>query len=101
MFFFRRLGSRASPVFHRLWWISFGVVMACGVLSLCLGVSTFKCLFNGIVYTLENCESASEQNNYFTYFRVTVALDITTDAISECLVHGQQTGVIFRRRRRY
>lgn len=74
MFFFRRLGSRGMPRFNIIWWISFAVVMACGVVSLCLGVPTFRCLFNGIVYTLEHCETASDQTIYFTYFRVTVAL---------------------------
>ncbi|KAF3771388.1 hypothetical protein M406DRAFT_220852, partial [Cryphonectria parasitica EP155] len=81
MFFFRRLGSRGSKLFFTLWWIAFGIVMACGVVSLCMGIQTFRCLFNGIVYTLENCESDADQNVYFTYFKVTVALDIITDAI--------------------
>ncbi|CAN8098346.1 unnamed protein product [Discula destructiva] len=81
MFFFRRLGSRGSRGFFVVWWVSFAVVMACGVVSVCMGVPTFRCLFNGIAYTLANCESASDQDVYFTYFRVTVALDIVTDAL--------------------
>lgn len=74
MFFFRRLGSRAMPRFQLVWWIAFAVVIACGIVSVCLGVPTFRCLFNGITYTLQHCESSSEQEVYFTYFRVTVAL---------------------------
>ncbi|KAJ4423882.1 hypothetical protein N0V82_001466 [Gnomoniopsis sp. IMI 355080] len=81
MFFFRRLGSRAMPRFYTVWWAAFAVVMACGIVSVCMGVPTFRCLFNGIAYTLQNCESAADQEVYFTYFRVTVALDIITDAL--------------------
>ncbi|PSR75188.1 hypothetical protein BD289DRAFT_448016 [Coniella lustricola] len=81
MLFFRRLGHRTSNLFMPLWWAAFAVVMACGVVSLCMGVTTFRCLFNGLSYTLTQCETSAEQNRYFTYFRVTVALDIITDAI--------------------
>lgn len=65
--------------------IVFVIVTSCGVISVAIGVTTFKCLFNGIIYTLQTCETAAYENAFFTYFRVSVALDIFTDALSKLL----------------
>lgn len=58
-------------------------MISCGVISLAIGVTTFKCLFNGIVYTFSTCETPAYENAFYTYFRVSVALDIFTDALSK------------------
>lgn len=63
--------------------IVFVVVIACGIISVCIGVTTFKCLFSGIEYTLETCETEPYENAFYLYFRVSVALDIITDALSK------------------
>lgn len=83
LLFFYRLGSPSLRVFCILWWVVFGVVMACGVASVTMGVPTFKCLFDGIKYTLQTCETKEYENKFFTYFRASVALDVITDALSE------------------
>lgn len=59
------------------------IVIACGIISVCIGVTTFKCLFSGIEYTLYTCETPSYENAFYLYFRVSVALDIITDALSK------------------
>lgn len=64
--------------------VVFVVVIACGIISVCIGVTTFKCLFSGIEYTLETCETEPYENAFYLYFRVSVALDIITDALSKC-----------------
>lgn len=81
--FFYRLGSPSIRVFCVLWWVVFSVVMICGVASVTMGVPTFKCLFDGIFYTLGTCETKEYENKFFTYFRASVALDVITDALSE------------------
>ncbi|ROW08733.1 hypothetical protein VPNG_06459 [Cytospora leucostoma] len=81
MLFFYRLGNRTTRVFRIMWWVAFGIVLACGVASATMGVSTFKCLFGGIFYTFTTCETAAYEKSFFTYFRASVALDIFTDAL--------------------
>lgn len=83
LLFFYRLGHRVEKVFWILWWIVFFVVLACGIASITMGVPTFKCLFGNISYTLTTCQTHGYENTFFTYFRVSVALDIFTDALSE------------------
>lgn len=83
MLFFYRLGNRTTRMFRVVWWVVFGIVLACGVASVTMGVSTFKCLFGGILYTFTTCETRAYENSFFTYFRASVALDIFTDALSE------------------
>lgn len=58
-------------------------MLSCGIISITIGITTFKCLFDGILYTFTTCETAAYENIYFTYFRVSVALDIFTDALSK------------------
>lgn len=59
------------------------VVVSCGIISVCIGVTTFKCLFSGIDYTFFTCETTPYENAFYLYFRVSVALDIITDAMSK------------------
>lgn len=58
-------------------------MVSCGIISVCIGKTTFKCLFSGIEYTLFTCETEAYENAFYLYFRVSVALDIITDALSE------------------
>lgn len=81
LLFFYRLGHRVEKIFWILWWIVFVVVLACGIASITMGVPTFKCLFGNIEYTLTTCQTHGYENTFFTYFRVSVALDIFTDAL--------------------
>lgn len=83
LLFFWRLGNRAGRWFRILWWITFGVVLSCGVVSITVCIPTFKCLFGGITYTLTTCNTLEYQDIFFTDFRISVALDIFTDALSE------------------
>lgn len=83
LLFFYRLGNRAARIFRIVWWVVFGIVLACGVASVTIGVPTFRCLFAGIIYTFTTCETVEYENKFFTYFRASVALDIFTDALSE------------------
>ncbi|KUI64270.1 hypothetical protein VM1G_11073 [Cytospora mali] len=81
LLFFYRLGNRAARIFRIVWWVVFGIVLVCGIASVTMGVSTFKCLFGGIFYTFTTCETVEYENKFFTYFRASVALDIFTDAL--------------------
>lgn len=63
--------------------VVFVVVIICGIISVCIGVTTFKCLFSGLAYTFATCETTPYENAFYLYFRVSVALDIITDALSE------------------
>lgn len=83
LLFFYRLGNRVGRVFWVVWWVVFVVVLACGITSITMGVPTFRCLFGNITYTLTTCQTHGYENTFFTYFRVSVALDIFTDALSE------------------
>lgn len=83
LLFFYRLGNRVGRVFWIVWWIVFVVVLACGIASITMGVPTFQCLFGSITYTLTTCQTHGYENTFFTYFRVSVALDIFTDALSK------------------
>ncbi|KAK2596589.1 hypothetical protein N8I77_013470 [Diaporthe amygdali] len=85
LLFFYRLGNRVGRAFWIAWWIVLFVVLACGIASVTMGVPTFKCLFGSIEYTLTTCQTHGYENTFFTYFRVSVALDIFTDALSECI----------------
>lgn len=84
LLFFYRLGNRAARIFRIVWWVVFAVVLACGVASVTMGVPTFRCLFGDIFFTFTTCETTEYENKFFTYFRASVALDIFTDALSEC-----------------
>lgn len=86
LLFFYRLGNRVGRVFWIVWWIVFVIVLACGIASVTMGVPTFRCLFGNIGYTLTTCQTHGYENKFFTYFRVSVALDIFTDALSESLL---------------
>lgn len=81
LLFFYRLGNRVGRVFWLVWWVVFVVVLACGIVSITMGVPTFRCLFGNITYTLTTCQTHGYENTFFTYFRVSVALDIFTDAL--------------------
>ncbi|KAI3399130.1 hypothetical protein diail_7709 [Diaporthe ilicicola] len=81
LLFFYRLGNRVGRVFWIVWWVVFAVVVACGIASITMGVPTFECLFGSIEHTLTVCETHAYENKFFTYFRVSVALDIFTDAL--------------------
>ncbi|KAL1866843.1 hypothetical protein Daus18300_006546 [Diaporthe australafricana] len=81
LLFFYRLGNRVGRVFWIVWWIVFVIVVACGITSITMGVPTFQCLFGNIEYTLTTCQTHGYENVFFTYFRVSVALDIFTDAL--------------------
>ncbi|KAH8777394.1 hypothetical protein F5883DRAFT_543425 [Diaporthe sp. PMI_573] len=81
LLFFYRLGNRVGRIFWVVWWIVFVVVLACGIASITMGVPTFQCLFGDISYTLTTCQTHEYENKFFTYFRVSVALDIFTDAL--------------------
>lgn len=83
LLFFYRLGNRVGRVFWIVWWVVLVVVLACGISSVTMGVPTFRCLFGNITYTLTTCQTHGYENKFFTYFRVSVALDIFTDALSE------------------
>lgn len=83
LLFFYRLGNRVGRVFWVVWWVVFVIVLACGIASVTMGVPTFECLFGNIEYTLTTCQTHGYENKFFTYFRVSVALDIFTDALSE------------------
>lgn len=83
LLFFYRLGNRVGRIFWVVWWIVFVIVLACGIASITMGVPTFECLFGNISYTLTTCQTHGYENKFFTYFRVSVALDIFTDALSE------------------
>lgn len=85
LLFFYRLGNRVGRAFWIAWWIVLFIVLACGIASVTMGVPTFKCLFGSIEYTLTTCQTHGYENTFFTYFRVSVALDIFTDALSECI----------------
>lgn len=82
LLFFYRLGNRVGRVFWIVWWIVFVIVVGCGIVSVTMGVPTFECLFGNIEYTLTTCQTHGYENVFFTYFRVSVALDIFTDALS-------------------
>ncbi|POS74560.1 hypothetical protein DHEL01_v207052 [Diaporthe helianthi] len=81
LLFFYRLGNRVGRLFWVVWWIVFVIVLACGIASITMGVPSFKCLFGNIGYTLTTCQTHGYENTFFTYFRVSVALDIFTDAL--------------------
>jgi hypothetical protein len=83
LLFFYRLGNRVGRIFWIVWWVVFVVVVACGIASITMGVPTFECLFGDISYTLTTCQTHGYETTFFTYFRVSVALDIFTDALSE------------------
>lgn len=83
LLFFYRLGNRAARIFRIVWWVVFGIVLACGIASVTMGVPTFHCLFAGIIYTFTTCETVEYENKFFTYFRASIALDIFTDGLSE------------------
>lgn len=82
LLFFWRLGARVGPVFRIIWWVIFGLVMACGIVSITVCIPTFKCLFDGWLYTFTTCQTLELQSQFFTDFRISVALDVFTDALS-------------------
>lgn len=66
-------------------------MVSCGIISVCIGKTTFKCLFSGLDYTFVTCETPAYENAFYLYFRVSVALDIITDALSEWTFNARHT----------
>lgn len=78
--FFHRLGHHIKS-YLIFWWVALVLVIGCGVVL--LGVIPYKCEFGSFTQIVVECSSDSYLDHIYTMYKVSISLDILSDAISE------------------
>ncbi|KAH7313638.1 hypothetical protein B0I35DRAFT_480313 [Stachybotrys elegans] len=81
LIFFHRLGRQIRS-YQVWWWVAFGVVIACGITS--LGIIPYDCSLGDFSHILMVCSTESSLNHIYTVYRVSIAMDVISDAIIIC-----------------
>ncbi|KAF2009716.1 hypothetical protein BU24DRAFT_497285 [Aaosphaeria arxii CBS 175.79] len=76
--FFKRLGTR-RPSYHVFWYIVLFLTLACG--SVNIGLVVYECVFTTFGYLMKHCSSRSILLRYYNFQKVSVSLDVFSDAL--------------------
>ncbi|KAK7752337.1 hypothetical protein SLS62_005673 [Diatrype stigma] len=77
--FFYRLGHQIKA-YLIAWWISLVVVISC--LAVLLGVIPYSCSFGTLEHIVVECASESSVKYIYTAYRVSISIDVLSDAIT-------------------
>ncbi len=80
LLFFYRLGYH-MPAYRIFWWVSVVAVVACGAAA--VGMLPFSCFFGSIMHIVTQCSTEASVGSIYTTYKVSVAVDCVSDAISE------------------
>lgn len=80
LLFFYRL---AHQIFTYLifWWVSLGLVLACGVIAVAL--IPYRCVFAGLSMMANYCIKVPVLSDLYTRYKVCVGVDVATDLLRE------------------
>lgn len=78
--FFYRLAGRIKE-YLIFWWIVVIITLACGAGA--FGVGGWSCEFSSLDYIISECVTPSKSAQIYTMFKVSVALDVFPDALSQ------------------
>lgn len=78
--FFRGFGRQIRS-YMIFWWISFILVVACGLAQ--LGIIPYRCLFLSLSSMIMECSSESGSDYIYKVYEAAVAVDVVSDAISK------------------
>lgn len=80
--FFYRLGHQIKA-YLIAWWISLIFVISC--LAVLLGIIPYSCSFGALDHIVVECATESSLNYIYTAYRVSISIDVISDAISRFL----------------
>ena len=83
LLFFKRLGTQITS-YLVFWYIVLFITVACGATN--IGLMDYKCVFGSLEYTMMNCTQRSTIKRYFDFQKVSVTLDVISDALSKSFV---------------
>lgn len=81
LLFFYRLGHHMTT-YRVLWSLAVVVVIGCGAAA--VGMLPYACQFGDIMYVITQCSSQASVGAIYTKYKVSVAVDCVTDAVSKC-----------------
>ncbi|KAF2789460.1 hypothetical protein K505DRAFT_223553, partial [Melanomma pulvis-pyrius CBS 109.77] len=78
LLFFKRLGAQITS-YLIFWYIVLFITVACGATN--IGLMDYKCVFNSLEYRKANCTQRNTLKRYFDFQKVSVILDVISDAL--------------------
>ena len=87
LIFFYRLGHQIR-LYLIFWWVATLVVIGC--LAVLLGVIPYSCSFGSLEHIVMICGSESSVAHIYTVYKVSISIDVVSDAISEFFLTSNQ-----------
>ncbi len=79
LLFFYRIGHMIIE-YLIFWWVALIVVVGCGAAG--VGVIPYSCVFGDIDYIIGQCSTEASVAHIYTVYKVSVILDVCSDALS-------------------
>ena len=84
LIFFYRLGHQITG-YLVFWWVVLVFTLGCGATG--IGLIQYECLFSKFsefTTAMIKCAATESFRRTYTYFKISVSLDVVSDALSEC-----------------